>query len=689
VVEEGSKVLAENAGEDPAGAITVVGSESVLVDSSLLSVSTESAGAAGTIDLRGGAIVLQHGGPGLVSLQNGLPSDPGPHTTEVGLRAETTGSGDAGVIEIDAKSVEVTDGAGISAQTVGANGIQSSGNGGLVRIVAADSVLVKARGFVTVESWGSSGNAGAIEIEAGGTLTVDGDWLTTITAGNLAEASRLAPFEPSRVQAPGNAGTIAITASAVNLSNGGMIQSNCVDCVGGAGQIHIAAGDLSAVGLGTLSTSNPRIRFQIGSAITANTFGGEGDAGSVVIDLTGDLKVLDGANISANNNDGASGDGGLVSVRADDVIIMRGQAARGGGITAISSGFLGSPSTGAAGAVTIEASSLVLGSSGGPCCAFISAETDGSGAGGDVTLEVGSLAISGVGRMSSESSGVGGGEGDAGTIEIDADSVVITDGGLITSQTTGEGDAGGVTIDADSIVVSDQGLIRADTAGAGAAGTISVDARTLLIERRGIITAGTSGSGQAGTIDVTASESIRLDGAGDPLVSLLFVTRRLQFGLHPLITGIFSTAGGSGGAGSIQLNAPEITLTDGALVATSTIGGGDAGEVFLSGGRIAIRDGAFVDSSSIPDYDTGEPGGSAGNVTLVAKESIEILGRRRAVRPWGGPEVDEWSRVDSATLGSGAAGTVTLVAPRILVDGGAVATTALPNQDLRVCNEIT
>jgi hypothetical protein len=40
VVEEGSKVLAENADEDPAGTITVAASESLLVDDSLLSVNT-------------------------------------------------------------------------------------------------------------------------------------------------------------------------------------------------------------------------------------------------------------------------------------------------------------------------------------------------------------------------------------------------------------------------------------------------------------------------------------------------------------------------------------------------------------------------------------------------------------------------------------------------------------------------
>jgi hypothetical protein len=56
-------------------------------------------------------------------------------------------------------------------------------------------------------------------------------------------------------------------------------------------------------------------------------------------------------------------------------------------------------------------------------------------------------------------------------------------------------------------------------------------------------------------------------------------------------------------------------------------------------------------------------------VTLQATDWIEVMGHN----PTFGGE----SRVTSATLDPGAGGTVTLVAPRVVVDGGAVATTAL------------
>jgi large exoprotein involved in heme utilization and adhesion len=244
---------------------------------------------------------------------------------------------------------------------------------------------------------------------------------------------------------------------------------------------------------------------------------------------------------------------------------------------------------------------------------------------------------------------------------------VITEQGLIQAASFGSGDAGSIAIDADSVVITDQGVIRADTAREGAGGTISVDARTVLIEGQGIIHAGTDGTGAAGTIDVSASESILLTGAGDPRFSLREIVVLLGLGFRPEITGIFS----ANGSGSIRLDAPDITLTDSALVLVTT-GSGDAGDVLLSADRIYVRDGALLDSTSLV------PGGNVGNITLEATELIEVAGSR--VGEHRGEPFEDPSRVTSASLGSGEGGTVTLDAPRILIDGGAVATTALPSQ---------
>jgi filamentous hemagglutinin family protein len=178
VVEEHSKVLAETRDGSPAGVITIEATEaieSVVVDRSLLSVSTHAAGDAGTIRVKAPQVVLRNG-PGLVDIaQPATHPANRPHPIEVGASAETRDRGQAGLIEIEARSVRVVGGAGLSAQTVGGDGVEASGAGGTVRIAGADTVRVADRGFVTVESWGSRGNAGRIEILEVGELTVDGD----------------------------------------------------------------------------------------------------------------------------------------------------------------------------------------------------------------------------------------------------------------------------------------------------------------------------------------------------------------------------------------------------------------------------------------------------------------------------------------------------------------------------------
>jgi hypothetical protein len=266
------------------------------------------------------------------------------------------------------------------------------------------------------------------------------------------------------------------------------------------------------------------------------------------------------------------------------------------------------------------------------------------------------------------------GSGTAGTITIDAGSVSIS-GGLIDARSSNSGNAGDIAIDADSVVIADQGIVRSDTSGSGSGGSIMIDARTLLIERQGIVHAGSGGPGEAGTIDVTASESILVSGAGDPRFSLLRIVDAVNAGDNSEITGIFS----ANGSGSITLVAPEITLTEGAIVMAST-GSGDAGNVLLSGDRIYVRNGAFVESTS---YALNGHGGNVGNITLKANELIEVVGSRSGEQKIGKElkPFEDVSRVTSANLSEGEGGTVTLDAPRILIDGGAVATTALPSLD--------
>ena len=58
------------------------------------------------------------------------------------------------------------------------------------------------------------------------------------------------------------------------------------------------------------------------------------------------------------------------------------------------------------------------------------------------------------------------------------------------------------------------------------------------------------------------------------------------------LSGIFSASLAAGTAGGISLRAPDITVTEGGIVATSTLGAGDAGSIALDAERIRVLNGA-------------------------------------------------------------------------------------------------
>ena len=387
---------------------------------------------------------------------------------------------------------------------------------------------------------------------------------------------------------------------------------------------------------------------------------GTGDAGTLTIGA--ESVTVAGGGLGASTGEGLAGHIGIDArfVEVSDSFV-----------------YAGAFGDGAGGTIDIDADELIM--RGISPAKGMDVGTHGSGKGGTITIgdvatPLRSLTLSEGGYVSA----VGYGSGDAGSITIAADSLLVHGaspavGSNIGVGTQGGGNAGTITIDADSLVIGPGGFIDAGAGGSsGDAGHITIDADSVITDQ-GIITAGTSGTGAAGRIDVTASESILLTGAGGPRFSLFDILVIRQLGLPPPlpITGIFSV----NGSGSITLKAQDITLTDGAIVSTATIGGGDAGDVLLSGDRIYVRDGAFVDSTSLPW--NGQPGGNVGNVTLEANERIEVVGSR--VGEDDGVPFEDVSHVTSASLGTGAGGTVALRAPRILIDGGAVATTALPS----------
>jgi filamentous hemagglutinin family protein len=126
---------------------------------------------------------------------------------------------------------------------------------------------------------------------------------------------------------------------------------------------------------------------------------------------------------------------------------------------------------------------------------------------------------------------------------------------------------------------------------------------------------------------------------------------------------------GAGRGGDVLLSAPVIRLGDvfseGGFVQTHGSGSGAAGDISISGGVVSIVNGGFVVSRGFSFFDPA-PGG---NVTVIASESIEVL---------GSDFFGTASTIATETFSPGDAGKVMVSAPSITLDrGGTIASRSL------------
>ncbi|MFB2922852.1 filamentous hemagglutinin N-terminal domain-containing protein [Aerosakkonema funiforme] len=328
--------------------------------------------------------------------------------------------GKGGGIEITAKSVSVTGGAGLNASTYG------KGDAGSVKITASDFVSFDGKsGALSNVQEGGEGKGGGIEISAKSVSVTGGAQLQAATLGK------------------GDAGSVKITASDVVSFDGVSSAARSRVEAGGEGNgggIEINAKSVSVTG---------------GAFLTASTFG-SGDAGSVKItasDIVSFDGVADGISGGAFSavGQGGEGKGGGIEIRAKSVSVTGGAV--------LNASTYGS---GDAGSVKITASDVVSFdgiadkfSSG----AFSTVAKEGEGKGGGIEITTGSLTITNEAGLTATNAG----NGSAGEIVVKADSILMENQALVISNTTGG--SGNIRLDAPAITLRSSGIITNATGG--------------------------------------------------------------------------------------------------------------------------------------------------------------------------------------------------------------------------------
>jgi filamentous hemagglutinin family protein len=199
-----------------------------------------------------------------------------------------------------------------------------------------------------------------------------------------------------------------------------------------------------------------------------------------------------------------------------------------------------------------------------------------------------------------------GGTGNAEGINLSARNLLLTGGGRISASSLGVGTAGNVNVTADQITVDGTGsrLLEAIAtgiytylfpSGVGDAGNINIRTRNVSLVNGGLISGSTAGGGNGGDITIEATESIAAEGVTPGFIGIT--------------SGISSTVedDGIGNGGNIRLTTPLLRLTQGGNVTVNV----DVLEARL-GGQISTN---------------GQGIGDAGNVRINARDRILLTGR--------------------------------------------------------------
>ena len=204
--------------------------------------------------------------------------------------------------------------------------------------------------------------------------------------------------------------------------------------------------------------------------------------------------------------------------------------------------------------------------------------------------------------------------------------------------------AGNVEVNAQAAVnLKDESKIRnfLQPGATGQAGDISINTGSLSLTNGAQLATSTFGQGDAGNITITARDTISLDGVG----------------ARP--TGAYSNSvlGAVGNGGDISITTGSLSLTNGAVLITSTLlARGDAGKIAITAQDRVSFDGVGRrgSSSGVYSFISQEAVGNAGDISIAA----------------GSLSLANGAKLSTSTFGTGDAGKIAITArDKVSFDG--------------------
>jgi large exoprotein involved in heme utilization and adhesion len=250
-----------------------------------------------------------------------------------------------------------------------------------------------------------------------------------------------------------------------------------------------------------------------------------------------------------------------------------------------------------AGNIVINSNSLILQDD-----SIIASLTSGTGNTGDITIQTEDTALvknSGFETFTEENS-----KGNSGNIAIQTDKFYLNDGSFIDSSTSGEGNAGNIVIQASDVIRLDQASIKSQVFenGLGKGGNVNILAGRFDINNSSVLTI-TAGEGNAGNVTIKTLETIadadNIDEENSTISNISIFSR--------------VAPGAVGNGGNISIISEELSLDNGAVIDSSTLGLGNAGNISIISEELSLDNGAVIDSSTFGL-------GNAGNIEIQTEE---------------------------------------------------------------------
>jgi filamentous hemagglutinin family protein len=539
-----------------AGNIVIEASEVMLADGAAIGSSTWGTGNGGSITIKATDTLTVSG-----QSKEGLGGFIGANS----LNEKFANAGKAGNIEIEARQMILTDGAGIGSNTIG------TGDSGTIIIKVTEALTVSGRdndnfgGRIRTESRSqnaNAGNAGKIEIKANQITLTDGAGISSNTLGSgeggtiviqVTDTLTLSGRNESDEEGFGSAILAHSTSEKSDAGKAGKVEINARQIIL-RDKAQIGSGTVTGEGNATVITADNLI-LKDASSITTST-SGTGKSGSIII------KVADTITLSGTDNEATPS--GILSNSGNDQII---------------------DNTGKAGNIEIESRQIILTNG-----AQISGSTWGHGEGGSIIIKVADTLTasdsmdkkdsSTPSGIFSSSNNMGDNGGNAGNVDISANQIVLSKGAQINSDTDGSGDGGAVILKANNLTMTNWAEIISSTFGSGKGGSIIIEADTLNAQLSGIL--------------------------GDSL----------------------STEENAGKGGNIEINARQIMLTEGAGINCSTFGAGKGGTIDIQVADIlTLSKGSGIHAGSLyKETNAGNAGEISVKANLIKlAEASEIL----------------------------------------------------------------